>query len=1521
MNFEARFCPASARPRVVHQRGFLAALLAFVCASALLCASARAAEEETHIFNATLSLTGDCSTSTGDPVPDPGCPEGEHPPKPFTKSSSVAVDPSGDRYVLSAGASSDGTEGRVDVFDATGKFLTEVPVRLPHYEGSVAVDSEGYLYVLAQPAATGEGELLRRFQPTKYVPASGEIEYASTADIAARFESSYSDSTVFVDPLNDHVLAAHAGAFTELSSAKEGNTVIETFGHGKLEGSNAYNLYFGSIAVDWSRERLYYADLEGDVLAGQGKSVVRAYSLRPSGPEGERELLFTIDGSSTPTGRFVSETRYLPISVDETTGDIFVGDLEAPTRRIYEFDDTGQPVSTIGGPFGSAGVYLLQMAYDNGENSPTKGYLFVPSGSGPAHSLAFEPKPDTGPPAVEGLSASDVTTSDAILHGSVNPNGVETTYRIEYTTQQDFADHGFEGATVLRQGTLGPASEGVAVSAPVGGLTPGTTYRFRVVAESSEGQDEAESSFTTFAEQVFSGCPNEPLRTGPSVLLPDCRAYELVTPTSTNGHLPLGTGEFMAFPNRQVSSSGDKLPYRISGAPLSGMEGTGSFNGDPYMATRTPSGWSSAYIGPSASFAPEIAVGPPSPDEEGYYGYFAGGGLGPARMGDFGTYIHYPDGRSEILGTGSLGRIENQAEIKMISEGGTHIIFFTGVVAGGNIQLEPEAAPDGTAAIYDRTPDGTTHVISMKPGNASFGAGEAAQIRGISLDGIGVAFEVDGRLFLRHDDEVTYEGVPQALSGHPVTCTPGERLAGATPRYQWLRDGTPIGGATGAVYTPRAADAGAELQCVVRARNSEGEAIAASDTLLVDRAHSGGPAPWGHANVTGKAAAGETLTCQPDAWSANPSLSFQWYENGREISGATGETYVVGASDEGTAIQCGITGTADGAQVLAFSPAAEPPAVPPSGPEPTLSNLTSPATKTSPEKEPQVGDQLKCEPGTWEGEPTFSYRWLRDGSPIGGATQAGYTVTAEDEGAALQCEVIAANEAGTMQGISGAHAVAPLDRSELPSGSLRVTGLFAQGHTLECEPGPWSGEPTFSYRWLRNGTPIAGATASSYTLTPEDREAVVECELRAENPAGTVLAIEGRFVNEKPSPMPVVSRLPVRTAGVPEGGNRLFYTLGGDLWRFDANGETTTRFSETGDAIPVYVSADGSTAYFTSETVVPGAGPNPQGEMPQEGEPNLYVSREGQVDYVATVTDRDVVGSEPGGGGVDGLGLWTNAVGSGRFGYVPARATSDGGVLLFKSRASLTGYESQGHAELYRYDSSENDLTCVSCNPTGAPAHADAELEQEADDNFKNLSSELFTKTAWIANLTEDGNRAFFETTEKLVAADGDGKKDIYEWEAQGSGSCAKPNGCIYLISSGQSASDDYLWAVSNSGDDVFFRSGDLLAGDTDETPSIFDARVKGGFPTPPAPPGECLGEACQPAAVVPNDPTPASSALEGAGNVPQQHSGAHRCPKGKRAVRRGGKRHCIRRHKTSKHKHHSHKKRRHAKGNGRAGR
>jgi hypothetical protein len=67
-----------------------------------------------------------------------------------------------------------------------------------------------------------------------------------------------------------------------------------------------------------------------------------------------------------------------------------------------------------------------------------------------------------------------------------------------------------------------------------------------------------------------------------------------------------------------------------------------------------------------------------------------------------------------------------------------------------------------------------------------------------------------------------------------------------------------------------------------------------------------------------------------------------------------------------------------------------------------------------------------------------------------------------------------------------------------------ITGTPQVGRTLTCNKGTWTGSApiTYKYQWLRNGSPIAGATAASYVAKAADKSKFLSCKVTAKNVAG-----------------------------------------------------------------------------------------------------------------------------------------------------------------------------------------------------------------------------------------------------------------------------------------------------------------------------------------------------------------------------------------------------------------------------------
>ena len=236
-------------------------------------------------------------------------------------------------------------------------------------------------------------------------------------------------------------------------------------------------------------------------------------------------------------------------------------------------------------------------------------------------------------------------------------------------------------------------------------------------------------------------------------------------------------------------------------------------------------------------------------------------------------------------------------------------------------------------------------------------------------------------------------------------------------------------------------------------------------------------------------------------------------------------------------------------------------------------------------------------------------------------------------------------------------------------------------------------------------------------------------------------------------------------------------------------------------------------------------------------------------------------------------------------------ATPNGKFFLFASRADVTGYDSGGQEEIYRYDKelpvSEGDPgvqdnpVCVSCNPNGAPPLTGSEFTR---------SSVHFDNPAGTPprGISENGEYVFFDTAESLVPQATNGKVDVYEWhEVAGSG-----GGTISLIGSGQESSSSFFLDSSEMGSNVFFGThAALVPQDTDSEGDLYDARVctaaEPCIKPPPPKEGQCEGDACQSPPSPPITRTPASFAFSGTGNLPLEQTPSEEpvkhCSKGKK--------------------------------------
>jgi phosphodiesterase/alkaline phosphatase D-like protein len=219
-------------------------------------------------------------------------------------------------------------------------------------------------------------------------------------------------------------------------------------------------------------------------------------------------------------------------------------------------------------------------------------------------------------------------------------------------------------------------------------------------------------------------------------------------------------------------------------------------------------------------------------------------------------------------------------------------------------------------------------------------------------------------------------------------------------------------------------------------------------------------------------------------------------------------------------------------------------------------------------------------------------------------------------------------------------------------------------------------------------------------------------------------------------------------------------------------------------------------------------------------------------------------------------------------------SVSPDGRYFYFDTTGIAGLPSGGRDQVFRYDSVEASVLCMSC-----ASSFDSEPELNA----------LFTTAEGGKMIASaDGNYAFFDTPAALVSADVDGEvepkshvegsehgssnysvsSDVYEWRRDGLDGCLRPQGCLRLITTGAGGFLNILLGTTDSGRDVFFSTNEsLVRSDNDTAGDIYDARIGGGGPEVALLP-ECEGDACSTPFSAPDVSTPSSAVFQGSGNV-----------------------------------------------------
>jgi NHL repeat-containing protein len=505
--------------------------------------------------------------------------------------------------------------------------------------------------------------------------------------------------------------------------------------------------------------------------------------------------VYVLDPSTAALVGKLKVERPKLLSTDSGGNIYVVAEGRDPSREeILKFDPSGDCIVCFGdgfdvvGPTVEATITSIAPADACGPKDLYVGHGEINFQTPYSQLLIYGAPPDAGicpppavPPNIKEQFAMSVGSESATLKAVINPHfWPDTTFYLEY---------GADDCTVItcqaRPLPPGASLGGQVVNTPVTsagivlhGLQPNTTYHYRFVAQSSGGGPvkSQDATFTTFpvVQRPTDSCANAHFRVGLGAALPDCRAYEMVSPLDKDG------GDIVALKNVFGYSAALNQSDRV-GAMMtySSAKAFGGAESAPYtsqyLATRGTGGWSTEPISPVRNgpilersqttdtefkaFTPDLCLGWLRHDTDPPLAEGA-----PAGYANLYQRNNCGGGGFMALRTPSppsMAAVSYEPELQAYSADGTHAIFLA------NDKLAPNAPAGGSNKLYESVgeakpryvcilPNGTADAGGCSAGtyNPGGGFGRSASVQGaLSEDGTRIYWSSvengEGKLYLR----------------------------------------------------------------------------------------------------------------------------------------------------------------------------------------------------------------------------------------------------------------------------------------------------------------------------------------------------------------------------------------------------------------------------------------------------------------------------------------------------------------------------------------------------------------------------------------------------------------------------------------------------------------------------------------------------------------------------------------------------------------------------------------------------
>lgn len=316
-----------------------------------------------------------------------------------------------------------------------------------------------------------------------------------------------------------------------------------------------------------------------------------------------------------------------------------------------------------------------------------------------------------------------------------------------------------------------------------------------------------------------------------------------------------------------------------------------------------------------------------------------------------------------------------------------------------------------------------------------------------------------------------------ACAGTNVTFTATPTNGGASPAYQWFNNGNTISGATSATYSSSSLANGNVITVELTSDASCASPTTVTSTgITMNITAPVAPSVSIASNVGNSICAGQSVILTATPTNGGSSPAYQWYKNGSQISGATSSNYTTTTLANNDQISVSMTSNAScvspataSSNIITFSIV--------SNATPSVSIVSNQGTTIC------SGTSVTFTATPTNGGSGPTYQWYKNGSQISGATSSAYTTNSLSNND--QIDVIMTSNSACVSTTQATSNTLTMTVSATSAPSVTISSNsgtnICSGIDVTFTATPINGGSSPTYQWLDSGSPISGATGSTYS--------------------------------------------------------------------------------------------------------------------------------------------------------------------------------------------------------------------------------------------------------------------------------------------------------------------------------------------------------------------------------------------------------------------------------------------------------